>query len=105
MNKGFTVQVDKNANYLGEEDKGRTPGRIYGGRSRARAREAREAREVVEERAESGRNGGKLRSNTSYFTFEKGLNIESQEKGWGLGEQGTGGGGLDIPYPPPTIKH
>ena len=42
MNKGFTVQVDKNANYLGEEDKGRTPGRIYGGRSRARAREARE---------------------------------------------------------------
>lgn len=31
MNKGFTVQVDKNANYLGEEDKGRTPGRIYGG--------------------------------------------------------------------------
>ena len=31
MNKGFTVQVDKNANYLGEEDKRRTPGRIYGG--------------------------------------------------------------------------
>ena len=31
MNKGFTVQVDKNANSLGEEDKGRTPGRIYGG--------------------------------------------------------------------------
>ena len=31
MNKGFTVQVDKSANYLGEEDKGRTPGRIYGG--------------------------------------------------------------------------
>ena len=25
------MQVDKNANYLGEEDKGRTPGRIYGG--------------------------------------------------------------------------
>ena len=23
--------MDKNANYLGEEDKGRTPGRIYGG--------------------------------------------------------------------------
>ena len=31
MNKGFTVQVDKNANYLGEEDKGRTPGKIDGG--------------------------------------------------------------------------
>ena len=31
MNKGFTVHVDKNANYLGEEDKGRTPGKIDGG--------------------------------------------------------------------------
>jgi len=31
MNKGFTVQVDKNANYLGDEDKARTPGRIDGG--------------------------------------------------------------------------
>ena len=31
MNKGFTVQVDQNANYLGEEDKGRTLGKIDGG--------------------------------------------------------------------------
>ena len=32
MNKGFTVQVDKNANYLGDqEDKARTPGKIDGG--------------------------------------------------------------------------
>ena len=61
MNKGFTVQVDKNANYLGEEDKGRTLGKIDGGTVQPGT-----GRSVKwgNKRAESGRNLGKLRSNT-----------------------------------------
>ena len=61
MNKGFTVQVDKNASYLGEEDKGRTLGKIDGGT--VEPGPTGEACEVGEQRAESGKNGGKLRSN------------------------------------------
>lgn len=100
MNKGFTAQVDENANYLGEEDKGRASGTTGGGKV-----EPGPGRPVRwEKKRQKAGEIGEIRQQCLIFhSFEKGLIRESLEKGLGLGEQGTGGGGLDIPYPPPTI--
>ena len=77
MNKGFTVQVDKNANYLREEDKGQTPGRIDGGTVQPGLGRPVRWEKKGRKAAEMGGNYGAM-LNISHSA--KGLNGESQVK-------------------------